>query len=326
MPSDIESLNLMPAIVEGYKADFSTAENVVGASSIAYGLRSIVISKRESLELAWKNTLLAGSMMHYSLQKEKVLQCIATLVNEGLGYTMKEINGKIFRKLDNKNYTLFNIEAEKERYIEILEGYYFRMHTDIHSTYWDIEIKTTGMPKSMWKEAAPYHLLQLNVNMGFNHNKLGFLWLIDRGATKWQGEYESHGGFYNSSSKTNKYLWVHYHMLYPHEFDQGLFTFTIAKLKRVFIALRDNTDVKELKCPEFVFECKDDCKDYCPNPIQKVKMDENDECIHCKEVIEMGTFGLIRNNQMYHYTDVKGHQHEACVQACKSAWEVDEDE
>lgn len=322
----MENINLIPALIEGYKASFSTANNVVGASEIPYGMRSIVITKRLGLTLAWKNNLLAGSMMHYALQKESVLQSIGTLVNEGLGYTTRKNNNKTYILLDNEDYELFTIEAEKERYIEILEGYFFRLHTDIHTTHWDIEIKTMGKPKGMWKDMAPYHIVQLNVNMGFNRNERGFLWLIDRGSTKEDERYASHGGFYNSASTTAKYLWNKYHLLDPNEFNQALFDFTLKKLKSVFTCLKLGTKEALIPCPEFVFECKDECSKTCPNPIKKVPMDDNDLCIHCNGVIEMGTTGIMRNNKMYHYTDVKGHPHKLCVRACLDAWEVLSDE
>jgi len=319
------NLNLMPAIVEGYKATFSTAGNIVGASDIPYGMRRIVISKRLALELDWDNKLLSGSMIHRALQKKKVLQCISVLINAKLGYTTKVINNKTYIKHNEENYTLFNIEKEKERYIEIMEGYYFRLHTDIHSTHWDIEIKTTGKQKKMWGDVAPYHLLQLNANMGFNHNKIGWLWLIDRGATKEDERYPSHGGVFNSVATKYDNVWNKYHYLYPHEFDQELFDFTIMKLKDVFTCLKENIPSENIRCPEFVFECDNKCKETCPNPIEKVKMDDNDTCVHCKEIIEMGTYGIIRNDKMYHYTDVKGHPYEDCVKECLSSWEVREE-
>jgi len=318
----METLNLYPAFVKGHDSGISNIGNQIGVSSLPFGERKTIIFKRLALNLDFKNSLFGGSITHYGIQKEEVLQCMATLINEALGYTTKVINDKTYIQLDNGNYTLFHIESEKALLIEVIDGYFLRMHADIASTFYTIEIKTTNRPKSMWKDLAAYQIFQLNTYMGFLGHLIGFLLKVDLGATKESNEYPSHGGYLNSSSTRMDFIWNKYFLLYPHEFDQELFDYAIEKAKRLCGYLKDNIPIEKISCPEFVFSCNDLCKETCPNPIEKVKMDDNDECVHCKGIIEMGTYGIIRNDKMYHYTDIKGHPHEDCVQACKNQWEV----
>ena len=321
----MEDVNLINAIYNGYQEHFSNNPNIVGSSEIPFGMRKIVINKRNQLQLEFNNKLLAGKMFHYSLQKPGVMYFITKEINTALGYSEREINGKRYIELENGNFMGFEVESETASMTEIIPGYFFRMHQDIHTTLYTIEIKTTNLPRSLWKDLAIYHILQLNSYMGFNHQKFGFLLKIDLGSTKEDERYTPHGGFYNSSSTKFNFIWNKYFMLYPHEFNEALFDYTIKKLKSVFTCLKLETKEELIPCPEHIFECDDACKDYCPNPINKVKMEDTDICYNCKEPIEMGTWGVIRNNQMYHYTDTKGDPYEACVEACKEAWRVVEE-
>ena len=88
----------------------------------------------------------------------------------------------------------------------------------------------------------------------------------------------------------------------------------------------EKVPIEEISCPEFLFECDDKCREYCPNHIEKVKMDHTDTCFHCGKEIPMETTAIIRNDNLYHYTNEKGHPHEECVKACKNAWKIEKKE
>jgi hypothetical protein len=170
------------------------------------------------------------------------------------------------------------------------------------------------MPKKMWKETmlkeiAAYNKLQLNTYLGFNHNAFGYILKIDL-------------HFYTSKSKRWSYVWNTYFGLFYHEFNQDLFDYAINKAKEYFYHIDNDTPYGEIPCCEFIFECSNACKDFCPNPIEKVKMDTDDTCAHCGDRIEMETTGITRNGKMYHYTNEKGHAYEKCVEAAKRDWEV----
>ena len=301
--------NLMPAIAKGYDSDFLNTPNIIGSSEIPFGLRKNIINKRENLTLDFQMDLLSGKMTHHSLQKEEVMYYITKEINKQLGYNEIEIYGNRFIELDNGNYHQFKVQKEKEQFIEFYPKQYFRLHSDIHTTYYTIEIKTTTMPIKMWKALAVYNLQQLNTYLGFAHHDYGFLLKNDQKV-------------YTSKSTRESYVWNNFFMLYPHHFSQELFDYTINRVKEYFNHVNNNTPIEKIACPEFLFECKDKCREYCPNPIDKVKLDVNETCTHCKQEIRAGTTALLRNNQMYHYTTEKGERYEECIKACKDAYEV----
>ena len=316
----------MPAIDKGYQVDFKQGINFIG-SDIAFGLRSNIISKKEGLFLDFKNELLAGKILHRGFDKKDVIYHMTKDINEELGYEELESNGERFIKLDNENYLKFEALSEKKfikkypekEYIEIEKGKFFRMHPDLYSTLYCIDFKTTSIPKFMWKEIAPYYIMQLNSYLGFNHQEFGFLLRCDVGFT---GIDSSRTGFFRSKSKKYPFIWNKYFTLYPHNFNPELFYFTLEKIRNFFYHMDNNTDLAKIPCCEFLFECKDKCRKFCPNPIEEVKMDVNGKCVHCNQEIRAGTKGLMRNNKMYHHTNENGERIEDCIKACKDAYEV----
>lgn len=298
---------LIFSIKDGFEEDFKTDINTVGASDLPFGLRKLVIKKREGIQFQGNMKTLAGKMIHYCLQKPEVMEETGNRINEALGLN---VEGQ-FIKLRNGRYIRFELEAEKEQYIEFNPNQFLRLHSDESSEIYTIEIKTTTMPKKMWGDILPYNLMQLNTYMGFNQNPLGFLWKIDLNFIKSTGKWE--------------YVWNNYFGLYPIEFNEELFEFTINKGKEYFRCINENVPIQEIPCPEFPeFECKDECNQYCPNQVEKVKIDHFDECIHCKERIDINTTALIRNGKMYHYTKDKQNRYYECVEACKKAWRVED--
>lgn len=300
-------INLIPSIYKGFQEEFIQSPNIIGSSSIPFGMRRNVIKKREGLSLdpLWK--LLVGKIVHWGLQKEEVLKLITKQINKELGLEEREINGFRFIK-NQKGWERFKVIPEKAKYIEILPNKYFRMHSDIHTTKYTIEIKTTSLPRKFWgPKLAPYHLMQLNTYMGFNHHKFGFLLRADLKA-------------FTSQSTRFSYVWNNYFMLYPIQFNQELFDYTLNRIKQ-FFEYSNEDNLEKIPCPEFPqFECKGKCRKYCPNPIDKVKIDHTEVCSHCGKPIREGTMALIRNDRVYHYTNEKGHEWEDCVEACKQAW------
>jgi hypothetical protein len=299
--------NLIPSIAKGYEEEFSKNPNIVGSSEIPMGLRATIIKKRNGLTLGPQMDLLSGKMTHRTLQKSKVMGLITKEINKTLGYMEIEANGKRFIELQNGNYMEFITEKEKFLLVEIESGKFLRMHLDIATSLYTIEIKTTAEPMKMWGDLAPYQLQQLNTYMRFNHNTFGFLLKCDL-------------NFYKSKSKKWAYVWKHYFFLYPFNFNQELFEFTLNRLKNYFNYLDYEDNLYNIPCPEFLFECKNECQEYCPNPIEKVKMDSNDTCHHCGKEIRAGTTGIMRNDRMYHYTDGHRNQFKECVEACKRSF------
>jgi len=304
----------MEAINKGYETNFIQSPYIIGNSSLPFGLRSNVIKGRENLKTEENMKMLSGSMSHRNFQKSKVMYEITKMINTSLGYTEIEVNGNRFIELENGNYIKFTVEKEVELFIEITPGRYLRMHIDMRGfPFYCIEMKFTTLPKKMWKELAPYQIMQLNTYMGFSHTPFGYLLKGDL-------------SFYKSASKRWSYVWNKYFMLYYHKFNQELFDYAIDKTKAYFHYIDNEIKVEKISCPEFLFECDDECKEYCPNPIEKVPMDHNDTCFYCKGLIEMGTKAITRNGNIYHYTNDKGHPFEACVKACREAWEIKENE
>jgi hypothetical protein len=301
-------VNLLPALSEGYKEEFSKSPDQIGASAIGFGLRKNVIEKRLGLTLEDSMKMLAGKLTHRSFQKQAVMELMTKEINKQLGYTEINVNGQRFIQLEDNTYLPFMVEKEKYRLIEVIPGKFLRMHSDIYSTLYTIEIKTTSMPLKMWaEEIAAYQVNQLNTYLGFNRHEFGFLLRCDL-------------KFYLSASTRWEYIWNNYFRLYPLDFNRELFNYTLNRVKEFFKYMDDEEDVANISCPEFIFECSDECREHCPNPIDKVKVDNVEECSHCKGIIEPGTTALIRDDLIYHYTKDKTHRFNDCVKACKDAW------
>jgi CRISPR/Cas system-associated exonuclease Cas4 (RecB family) len=309
-------------IVEGYDTKFIDYKkekkeiwNVIGASSIPYGIRQNVLRKRLHRKDDMNNSMFTGKLIHQALQHPRVLTKITTKINTRLGLEEKIENNQRFIKLDNGNYTPFYTipnttqREEKVLLVEIEHGNYLRMHTDVFTPLYIIEIKTTTMPKKMWSDLAPYHQMQANLYTGFCKHLVGFLLKVDK-------------HFITSSGKFT-YIWNNYFHLYPYNFNRELFEYTIERLRQYFHYLEGDGPIEEMPCPEFVFEC-DGCivRDKCKNPIDKVKMEEFGTCEACGEKILPKTTALIRNDKLYHYTDSSGDrmQFKDCIQACKNAF------
>ena len=322
MDIDLSKINLIPALIQGYKEDFNNNLNIIG-SEIAFGMRSNIIIKKHNLNLSFKNELLAGKILHRGFQKKEAIYEITKEINKQLGYNEKEINGFRFIKLKNNNYQLFEALSEyqykkkypKNEYIEVFPNKFFRMHPDIWTSLYCIELKTTSLPKKMWKDIAPYYIMQLNSYLGFHNHKFGFLLRCDLGFT---GLDFSRTGFFKSKSTKSGYLWNNYFLLYPHYFNEKLFQITLNRISMFFKYIKNHENLRDIPCPEFPeFECEGKCKKYCPNPITKVKMEKNDICSHCGKTIFIGTTAFMRNNKLFHYTGRNRERIEDCIKACK---------
>jgi len=305
--------NLLPAISKGYdnSTEFNNP-NEVGASELPYGPRRLVINNINNLILEDKMKLLAGKIVGYVLQKGDTLYYITKEINKALGYNEIEINNNRFIELDNNKFKWFNVIPEEKKLLEVLPGKFIRKHSDIYTNFYNVEIKTTTRPKKQWYELAPYQIMQLNTYLGIDKQDYGFLLKMDL-------------NFMKSASKGWSYVWNNYFLLYPINFNQKLFDFTIEKTKQHFKYIENKTPLSEIPCPEFPeFECSNECKKHCPNPIDKVKVKVNETCYHCKQEIRADTQLLIRNDRTYHYTSEKMGEYAECVEAAKKAYRTKE--
>lgn len=320
IPDDFQDrINLLPALVKGHEEDFRVDAQVIGASSIPYGMRKNVLEKRYEICLETNNGMLSGKIIHKGWQAKEVVKLITKEINEGLGLEETEVNGKRYIKLNNGNYIEFKTEIEKEWYIKVKPNRFLRMHADIWTSLYIVELKTTSMPKNMWgKTLAPYHEMQANLYTGFSHHSIGFLLRIDLGSERVE---RKHCGALESKGKFG-YVWKSYYLLYPYKFNEELFNYSLERVEQYFEYLDHEKDVGKIPCPEHLFEC-DGCKvkEHCPNPIEKMKLKVFETCSHCGERIKPGMTALIRNNKTYHYTDGNRNRFEECIQACKDMWE-----
>lgn len=305
----LQTVNLIEDSAKGYEESFEVTVHEIGSSEIPMGLRSNVIFKRNGLRKETNMEMHSGKMTHRNFQKEKVMYYMTKSINKALGYEEKEINGKRYIKLANGNYIEFIVRKEREKKIEVYSGFFIRLHADIEAfPYYTIEMKFTVMPKKMWGDLLTvYQREQLNIYMIFNQNNFGFLLKGDL-------------NFYKSKSNRWSYVWNKYFQLFYHEFNQKLARQSLRKVKKFFRCIIYKIPIEQISCPCFTFECGDECKDYCPNPIVKVLMDHSERCCYCGEYIEVETTALMRNNRLYHNTK------EECQQACIKDWRYDQDE
>ena len=314
MNFDSFEVNLLPSLVKAYEKDFHKGKNIIGASSLPYGMRKVVIKKCYNIKTQPTMKMIAGHIIEEIFQKEPMLSYMIKKINSQLSdYSFKYVNDTNFYKLKNGNYGLQKVTPELGKMIEILD-FFLRTHPDIYTSLYAIEIKYTGLNykefiKEEYLDRIIHYQIQLNTYLGIYGLKFGFLLIIL-------------AGIWSTSSKNLNFVWNNYCKLIPFEFNQELFNQTIERAKEIYSYIKTE-DFISPSCPEFLWECdKKYCpvRDDCPIKIEKKKFDIYQTCEYCKEKIRPGLPCLVRNEKIWHYKDKEhkegGLEMKDCISDC----------
>jgi len=275
----------------------------LGASDIPYCVRKNILKKLNDIKTILNNKMMFGKLYEEVLYKRNVLkQLMLYLINQLDAFPKQ-------------------IDTKKEDYWEVKPGYKIRMHPDIYTSLYTIEIKTTSAYKSSWtQKLAPYQVAQSNFYCGYYKHPMSFLHKINIRA------------FINTFESWDK-LWGDYGYFQPIYFDNSFYKLCVERALFVF----DGIENKEsyVAGPEMMWEC-DTCevKHLCKNPIKKEYIEIEEKCSHCKQPIELtkkksGELSALcysRNDRKYHgnHKDDKN-KWEACRRGCINDWRYDKD-
>lgn len=329
-----ENFNPMPTIKVAYDEDFLKDKRIIGCSSVGMGSNKIVLEKCYGIDKPTTMTMLSGKWMHSLIQDKKVRIPLVNYINEQCGYTVRNIGDHPYILLDNGNYfQLENLDEyeytkkyPEKIYTQIGKDRFLRQHPDIYvGNLYIIEIKYTGLHykefiKDEYLNRIFHYRIQLNLYMGLNGLKRGFLFIVNK-------------GIFSTTSKNWDFVNNNYIHFIEVLFSQKLFDASLKITHNLFDRI-EKEEFNTLPCPNMLWECdpkycqvRADCK----NPITKLpkgKLEDNQVCAFCGEIIEMGFPCLLRDKLYYHYRDkmMDGEIMGECVQNCKDAWEVRESE
>lgn len=233
------------------KADLDTSINTIGSSEAPYCIRKNVLCKIHGIEFSGNNKTLFGKLYEEAVSKPETLKLMRDRINSQLGITEKQ-----------------GIIPQMDGSFEILPGKKFRITSDVFTSPWSVEIKTTSLPLKVWtKELVAHQVAQLNATLGRWKQEVGFLHMVN-----WRVIFAKIKE--DENYWTN--LWNSYAYFIPVPYDHELF---IATLKRVILIFKCIDEKKaEVNCPEMKWECG-----YCPVLYQCGK-----EMIKCRHRNKMG--------------------------------------
>ncbi len=213
-------------INEELQVDFSSNPNEIGASELGYGQKKTVIKKIYEIEEPPTMRMLAGKIGHELIEYKPVRTKIVNHINGLLGIERKPIS-----------------RTKTVAYNEVLPGKKIRLHADITTPDYPIEIKFTAQPMKRWtREVAPYHRIQLNMYSGYYKREMGVLMMINLNV-------------FLTSSKNWDYIMNNLTFTLPFNHHQKQYLKSIELAKKLFRHI-DNEDFKSLPCSLHSWECK----------------------------------------------------------------------
>lgn len=223
-------VNIFECIKDGLEPNIYHGYEVIGASNISMCKRGNLIGNELGISFQGNAKSLFGQIFEMILCQPKVLANIILRINEFLGIEHS-----------------MSIDTDKEDYLPIFDKFKLRLHPDIWTNDYTIEVKTTGVHVKMWtRDLAPYQVNQLNTYLGHWKQPYGFLLKINvRAFISNINEYQE--GYWLK-------LWKKYGYIIPIKFDQEMYDATIKRATEFFISL-EKKDFK-VECPEFSWECK----------------------------------------------------------------------
>ena len=272
-------LNVLKVLFKSLNAGIETGPNILGASGIPFCKRTNIIGALFGIQINSNNKMLFGQIYEFVLHQPRILKALIYKL-----HSTYKFDGKI-TVLDTKKSDMW----------EISEGHFIRLHPDIYTNLYSIEVKTTGMYVRDWvKELAPYQFAQLNTYLGYYKQPVGFLHKLNIRA------------FLATIKYTEFYwdiLWDKYGYFLEATFDKEVFELTIERAHDTFECI-DNKRWKDIPGPEMPWECKScdpEIKKICGHPISRQKLDVDQDCDNpaCKKRIPKGEIAVFRNEFVY---------------------------
>lgn len=229
MPENFD-VNIFEVINDNMKADIPEAVNIIGSSDVTMGMRKNMIKSFLGVGFNGNAKTLFGVMFEAILHRPEVLQSIITHINEQCDVEVS-----------------MAIDSEREDFLEIFKGYFLRMHPDIWTSEYTIEVKTTSVYTKEWsQDLTPYHVNQLNTYLGYHKQQWGFLLKINTRAFI-SGINDRQANYWGK-------VWANYGYIIPVEFNQDMYNATIDRAREYFSRIIEK-DIN-VACPEFSWECK----------------------------------------------------------------------
>lgn len=233
-------VNIFQCVKDGLEPNIYHGYEVLGASKVAMCKRGNLIANKLGIGFQGNAKTLFGQIFENILYSPRVLANIILEINNQLGIEKS-----------------MSIDTDKEDYLTIFDKFKLRMHPDIYTNDYTIEVKTSSVYAKLWnKDIAPYQVNQLNTYLGFYKQKYGFLLKINtRAFISDMNNFQE--GYWDK-------VWKKYGFIIPIKFDQEMFDATIRRATEFFISLEE--DNFKVECPEFSWECKrctPDIRDNC---------------------------------------------------------------
>jgi len=242
-------VNVFKLMNEALDSGIELKEDVVGSSEIAYCMKKLLLQRELGSNFDGNNKTLFGQIFEEVLYKPEVLTKLICYIND---------------KIELEDIQV--IQPQREGEIEV-KGGKIRLHPDIWTDKYIVEVKTTGIYTKYWdRTLAPYQLNQLNTYLGHWGIELGFMLKINLRA------------FLSQIDDTQKFywdkLWENYGYLIPVEFDPEMYQLTIERAEELFRRF----EAKDFQCdgPEFGWECK-----HCQEHIREACGKSMYKCKYC---------------------------------------------
>ena len=242
-------LRLNPFILmnQALQVDFRTDKDVIGSSELHYGQKKLIIKKVFEIEEPATMRMLFGKVIHQLVEYKPVRTEIVKFINKKYG-------------IDEEPES----EAEGEKYIKITKTQKFRMHPDIITPHYIIEIKTTAMGVRNWtRESSVQWVKQLNDYVCSYKKEFGVLLVINMNA-------------FLSASKDWDRIMNDYCYTLKFEPDHIQYDKDLELVEKLFQHI-DKKEYNTLPCPEAEWECK-----YCYHETREKCGKEVYTCQMCK--------------------------------------------
>jgi hypothetical protein len=301
-------MNLLRLLTNALDSGIESGRNILGGSDLPKCAGKVIISKIYDIKVYLNNKMLFGMMYEEVLYKPIVL-------TKFLSYMMRHLEleeGESLTEVDTKKGELWEVFPEE------YPDHFIRLHPDVYTNLFTVEIKTTAMYAAKFsKDLAPYYVMQENFYMGYYKQHIGFLHKLNFRA------------FLATLPMEEIYwerLWDEYAYFVPIFFDEVLYNLSLLRAKFLF----HHIDIEDwdVPRPELTWECNY-CDDFvrkkCGNPISSLKLEKEryEDCSHCGKKLLPEENIFVRNGKYYCKPDPKDNEEGACQIACKAAWKVE---
>ena len=301
------NFNVLSCLRDSLDSGIESGRNIVGGSQLALGYRkNVLMNLNPEVKVVVNNKMLWGMMYEALLYERSNLKAFIIKLNDILGLPLPS-------EVDTKKAEMW------EAFPKELPGYFIRMHPDIYTNQYTVEIKTTGVQMKFWStKLAPYQVCQENFYMGYYKQSVGFLHKLNIRA------------FINKFN-TMEELWDKWGYFKEVYFDKEFFDLALVRAKFMFQSIEAENIY--IPCPEEIWECSTcDVIDKCKNPITKQRLDYSENCAGCGGKIELtlkksgiiDALCYVRNGKYFHGNDQKDSERwNECHVACREAWRYD---